>query len=197
MPPLHRLSPHHHLQGALHHHIQIPCTSPGQRGPFCFDKGERGTPGHKGEGREALSHWGHQLDSESNGGLNPRTNFCLQPSCSLLGVHHTLALTPHPITTSSNGGTMLQPSRSPAYKRGWGLWASPYLSLGLLSPAGSQGPTHLAQTPCPTPQASRPCRSLRSRARSCLKKPRLGMMPRWSLTFLMASTRVRWWYSMR
>lgn len=30
----------------------------------------------------------------------------------------------------------------------------------------------------PSHHASRPCRSLRSRARSCLKKPRLGMMPR-------------------
>lgn len=196
MPPLHRLSPHYHLYEALRHHIQIPCTSAGQRGPFCSDKRERGnTWAQRGEG--ALSHTSGALAAIQRG-LNPRTDFCLQPSCFLPWSAPTwVSITPHPIKANSNGGTMLQPSLSPAYRRGCVLWASPYLSLGLLSPTGSQGPMHLARTPFPTPQASRPCRSLRSRARSCLKKPRLGMMPRWSLTFLMASTRVRWWYSMR
>lgn len=77
------------------------------------------------------------------------------------------------------------------------IWASYYLPPE--PPLSSWGPgTHTpGLTSLPSPHASRPCRSLRSRARSCLKKPRLGMMPRWSLTFLMASTRVRWWYSMR
>lgn len=36
-----------------------------------------------------------------------------------------------------------------------------------------------------------------SRMTNCRRKPRLGMMPRWSLTVLMASTKVKRWQIMR
>lgn len=135
---------------------------------------------------------------------DPRTNFCRQPSCFLPCWTPSCVsiplptLTPHPTRTKSNGAPHLSPLR--LLPTGEDGLSGPLAicHLGLLSPAGSQGPTpRLARPPFPAPHASRPCRSLRSRARSCLKKPRLGMMPRWSLTFLMASTRVRRWYSMR
>lgn len=123
MPPLHQLSPHYHqLHEALGHHIQIPCTSAGQRGPFCSDKRE-GTK--KGRGSESPRGGGGTLAGTQRG-LNPRTDFCLQPSCFLPWsapswfVPHTLTLTPHPIKTNSYGRTTLQPSHSPACRRGWG-----------------------------------------------------------------------------
>lgn len=151
-------------------------------------------------GEGALNHWWHPGWSPE---VSKSQDYYLQanfffPWSAPSWVLPTLTL--YLLRTNSNGGFGPRPSPLTLLLTGEDGFSGPPATchLGLLSPAGSQGPTHLAQpTSFPLLHASRPCRSLRSRARSCLKKPLLGMMPRWSLTFLMASTRVRWWYSMR
>lgn len=111
---------------------------------------------------------------------NRRTSVYLQPSCFLPRVSSPHL--PHGPTWVSipfhneDSGLGALPSPATGGRMGCLTFLPPATWVSSSQPGARKPPRNLARFPFP--HASRPCRSLRSRARSCLKNPRLGMMPR-------------------
>lgn len=166
----------------LHIHVAAPLTPPTAQvlqgsGSFCLES-ERGGHVDTMRGRDSES-FGHTL-------LEPRAVLIIEASSYRPAASFPGSAAP-PTDHSAQPG-----SPYPSTKGRWSWGPFTLLPLGgrvgclaFLPPAtwvfsSQQGarkaPRDLARSL--SAHASRPCRSLRSRARSCLRKPRLGMMPR-------------------